>query len=136
MTIGLLTNAGVTENVPMAESIANAVHGGQCRLTGEKRFSRALARVLTDETLAARVNDIQIDMSGGYAKILYDGSSKEVPLPGAIGNVATVKREPKLSVFMGKKTKGQALHFGAALPPGTLRKLAKFVSSFDEEPKQ
>jgi hypothetical protein len=129
--IGMLSHASLADNVAFAKAIARAVPGGdKCQLTGMTTFKKALAAIISDKSLAERVNEIRITINGGMAVILYDGSSSEVTLKG-LAKPAKLTRQPETSVFMGKTAKGPGLRFDAAISPETLRNLADVIGETD-----
>ena len=85
-----------------------------CRLTRETRFVEALARVLSDKFLAARVEVIHIAVTHGHASIDFHAE--------------------RPTVFMGRRVKEGRVPISASIPSGTVRALAKIVSRL-EEPK-
>ncbi len=129
--IGMLSHASLADNVAFAKAIARAIPGSdKCQLTGMTTFKKALAAIISDKSLADRVNEIRITINGGFAVILYDGSSSEATLKG-LAKPAKLTRQPESSVFTGKIAKGPGLRFDAAILPETLRKLADVIRETD-----
>jgi hypothetical protein len=109
--ICMLTRANIAENVPFARSIADAVpEGGVDALTSASTFKDALAAVLSDEKLSARVGHIQIQMNGGYAKVGWErtptsASDKPVKITVRAPPLDKPKRRPRESLFRGNVVK-------------------------------
>lgn len=121
--IGLLTNASIEENVPLARSLGNARSTyGQCPLTGAKRFKDALANVLGSEAQAKRVRLVELGVTIGQAAIEYDGT------PASAGPEKWAADRPKSSGFVGTSPKRSPLHFNASIPADTLLAIAKETS--------
>jgi hypothetical protein len=124
--IGLITNASAVENVPLARSLGNA--RGECLLTGATRFKDALARLMADEALAGRVNDVPIGVTLGTASIRYDGAKfTQIPTPEEYA-AQTAAKPFKSSVFVGTRKTRSALHFEASIPSETLLSVARVLA--------
>ena len=121
--ICLLTQASIAENVRAAKAFARArEHSGKtCLLTEAKTFVDALERLLADESLAKRVNNIDLGMSEGYGTIRYDGGDwTKPPLAGE-------KRDYKFSIFRAYQPKFDALRFSALISGDVFLALAKVL---------
>jgi hypothetical protein len=116
LLVGMLASASLSEAGPSARLIAERATkpAPPCKLTRETRFVDALARVLSDESLAARVSVIRVAVTHGYASIEFD--------------------KARLTTFVGRMPKEGRLRIDVAIPSGTLRALAKIVARL-EEPK-
>ena len=124
LLIGLLATVSLSESGPRARDIAKAVAGARCPLTGAKTFRDALARILSDEALAARVNDVTVQVNAGLAAIHYDGSSSQLSLRG-LAKKAKVTRAPESSVFLGPRPETGGLQIGISVSADTVRELTK-----------
>jgi hypothetical protein len=124
LLIGMIASVSSSESDLIARSFANAVPGSKCALTGATTFQGALARILLDETLSKRVNEIQFGLIGGYATIFYDGGSWELPLSG-LKKPAKLTRQSETSVFVSKKAKGSGVRFEVSLSADTIHELSK-----------
>jgi hypothetical protein len=127
--IGMLTNASVAENGPIAKSIANAASPNACPLTGAKTFRGALAAVRSDEQLSKRVNEVDVQVGAGLAIIRFDGSSSDVPLPG-LAKPMRVTRNSADSTFMGKRTYEGRLQIGVSIAAETIHELTAATVGF------
>jgi hypothetical protein len=125
--IGMLTNASVAENGPIAKSIANAgiVVQKSCPLTGAKSFRSALARMLSDADMSERVNEVRVFISGtGQALINYDGTPRgEVLSPEEFAKATHVPAQR--SFFVCRLTKSPVFSIETAIPHDIFQKLTK-----------
>lgn len=77
--IGICCQATRSENAPLARTVAKAPSAdGQCPLTGAKTFIAALTATLADESLAARVVEVNVSASIGSATIVYDAPNPAI----------------------------------------------------------
>ena len=129
LLIGMLSSVNWSESGPAARAIADTSAKPPCRLTGATRFADALAKILSNEALAARVNSIRVTVTGGSAEILYDRSSSEMPLGAA--KKAKLTHAP-ISVFEGRESKKGGLRIEVAIQADTVRALAKAVTSLQD----
>jgi hypothetical protein len=127
LLIGLLASVSLSNAGPAARAIAKAAPAKKCPLTGAATFKDAVAQILSDKALAARVNVIRVAVTHGYAEILFDGSSSEISLRGLATN-AKVTRAPENSVFVARLAKGPGLRIDVAIDAGTVRALAETVT--------
>jgi hypothetical protein len=120
-----ITLASLAENVHFAKAIARAVPGGgKCQLTSAATFKDAFAAILADKALTERVNEIRVTINGGYAQIIYDGSSSDLQL--GLAKPAKLTRHPKTSVFVGKIAK-PGLSIEVSISADIVRKLAGVI---------
>ena len=119
--IALATNASSKENVRDAKALAKArpLMNNECPLTKTKTtFVDALVRLLTDESLASRVNEV--DIGSGQAMIRYDGAHwKEGPERWAA-------KPPVNSIFVAR-VPNRGLRFSASISGDNLLALAKVL---------
>lgn len=113
--IGTCTGAESARDLMRARSA-----DGNCPLTGAKTFLDALAAILANPVLVARVRSIEVATSWGYASIRYDGA------PWQDGPDALAKNPSKSSVFGGAPRRS-GLQFSASIPGEILLSTVKEV---------
>jgi hypothetical protein len=95
----MMASLGLSGSGPRTRAIAEAITPSSnpiCKLTGTTRFVDAITRILSDETVAARVREIRVTVSHRYATIEFDkkGSTTFVdpnrPEPGSFGVVTNL----------------------------------------------
>ncbi|MBT1516444.1 hypothetical protein KIP88_39090 [Bradyrhizobium sp. SRL28] len=142
LLIGLLASVSLAEAGPLAESLANAVHGAKCPLTGAKVFQAALTRILLDESLSKRVNEISVQVNAGLATITFDGSNPQweqttkklkAGLESRGAKHVKITRTPDSSVFLAQKYKSAGLRVSVSIGGETVQALAKIVSGLVDE---
>jgi hypothetical protein len=103
LTIGMLSSVSLADVGPLARSFSNAASlNGECLLTGAKTFHAALSRILSDESLANKVNEIAVRVNAGHAAIAFGG--------GNIGQDMDI-------VMMAMRIKAKASRGGKPLAP-------------------
>jgi hypothetical protein len=126
--IGMLTNASIAANVPVAKAFGNArrLHHGKCPLTDAIKFKDALARLLTSEQLARRVSNVSLVTLPGYAAIYYDEPPGEDGVEGSTAPPRSGHIHIKSSIFFtpGAPSRG-GLSFQGLIPRQTLMSLVK-----------
>jgi hypothetical protein len=140
LMIGLLSTVSLSETGPLSRSLATAAAGGKCPLTGAKTFQAALTRILSDEALAKRVNDISVRVNAGLAIVAFDGGTSELDrklitdLAGSGATKVKIARTPRNSIFLSKKAKDAGLRVSLSIGGETVQTLANIVSGLDEDP--
>lgn len=105
LLIGLMASVSLTEAGARARDIAKIKDGvGKTAET----FKDALARILSDDPLAATVKIIRVGVTSGVASIEFENMDRVV--------------------FVGRASEKLALHIEVAIVAKTVRALAKLVS--------
>jgi len=139
LVVGILASVGLSKAGPRARAMAGSKVGEalvdtggpkECRFTGQVRFVDALARILADEQLVARVRMIEVGVTRGWARIVYQPPRR-----------ATSDE----SFFYGRREDpphdlGDASLDGLQITVGisgeTTKKIAKVVSGLSQEDEQ
>jgi hypothetical protein len=108
--VAMLTIAVMMGSVSLLESGTRARFIAKARvgIAGEL-FKDALARILSDEALAARVTVIRVAVTAGLAQIEFEEKSLN-------------------AVFLGKRPENLVMRIDVAIGADTVRALAKVVS--------
>jgi hypothetical protein len=134
LTIGMLASVSLADVGPLARSFSEAGSiASKCPFTGAKTFHGALSRILSDESLAKRVNGITVRVNAGHAAIAFDGGNVQMDLDFALlanslasRGVKNVKLTPapSISVFATKKHQAKGLLVSVSIPRETVHDLA------------
>jgi hypothetical protein len=131
LTIGMLASVSLADVGPLARSFSEGASiASKCQLTGAKTFHAALSRILSDDSIAKRVNGIAVRVSAGHAAIAFDGGNVEMDMDFVLLTNSFAKRlvkrqpPPPVSVFATKKRQVKGLLFSVSIPRETVRDLA------------
>jgi hypothetical protein len=131
LTIGMLASVSLADVGPLARSFSEGASiASKCPLTGAKTFHAALSQMLSDDSIAKRVNGIAVRVSAGHAAIAFDGGNVEMDMDFVLLTNSFARRlakrqpPPPVSVFATKKHQVKGLLFSVSIPRETVRDLA------------
>jgi hypothetical protein len=142
LIIGMLASTSLAEVGPLARSFSKTTSiESECPLTGAETFHAALSRILSDESLAKRVNEISVRVNEGRAAIGFDGGNigqdtdfvilaASLKSRGAKGvKVSRDGRPLSVSVFSARKHQERGLLVSVSIRRETVRDLAAAVTA-------
>jgi hypothetical protein len=149
LTIGMLASVALADVGPLARSFSNAASiTSECPLTAGKTFHGALSRILSDESLANRVNGISIRVNEGQAAIAFDGGNIAMDMEFAMlaarlrssgANKVKASRggsSLSVSVFSAQKHQDKGLLVSVSIQRETVRGLAAATISLLADTEQ
>jgi hypothetical protein len=130
LTIGMLASVNLADVGPLARSFSEAGSiASKCPLTGAKTLHAALSRILSDDSVAKRVNGISVRVTAGHAAIGFDGGNVEMDMDFVLltksfaSRLAKRQIPPSVSVFATKKHQTKGLLFSVSIPRQTVHDL-------------
>jgi hypothetical protein len=143
LLIGLLAAIDPAEMAQRAREFCAAVSAsggdsGVCPLTGRHNFRDALAAILADEHLAARIDEILVAPSHGQAFVRYDASrppnvSGSVPPPPPHPQQPTAPDKRTSCVFVAPNFVRTPLSVSVTIYSDVIRAIAAVIAKLESD---
>jgi hypothetical protein len=143
LSIGMLSSVSLADVGPLARSFGSSASiTSKCPLTGARTFHGALSRILSDDSIAKRVNGISVRVNAGHAAIGFDGGNAELDMDFVLLKASLESRgakkvklnpAPSISVFSTQVHQERGLLVSVSIPRETVRDLARTVRALLDE---
>jgi|APCry1669192522_1035417.scaffolds.fasta_scaffold00309_3 hypothetical protein len=126
LLVAILSSVSLADTPERAAAFCAAMPAkGSCPLTGAHNLKDAIAKVLSDPTIAERINGLLFGSTIGQAFIRYDG------VPFELGPEAFAAGEFKSSIFIASDIPKSPLRVSIDIDGDTVREIAALVAKLD-----